>query len=627
MNRSIWVYDVETLYSVFTYTALNIDTQEIKQFVLHKDRWELKELISHLNECKGHIGFNNLNFDYPIIHYILKNLKIWESNNDLYSDIILEIYNEAQRIINLHNQPGVYTSIKESDVIIPQLDLFRIHHFNNKARTQSLKGLEIAMNYPNVQDMPISHDIKDITLEQAEEIFKYNLNDVLATYEFYKLSIPKIELRKDLNAKYQLNCINYPDSKIGEKLVLKLYCEASGLDPYTIGKMRTERLKIALKDIILPDLHFEIAKFDSFVKKLKTIEITNTKGEFNYSLIHKGFMYDFGTGGIHGCIKPGVYYADDDYIILDADVSSLYPSIAVVNKLFPEHLGEKFVEVYENILNQRIKAKKEGNNVISDALKLSLNSVYGKSNDKFSFLYDPKYTLSTTINGQLLILMLCDWLVDSIEDLTILQVNTDGITIKLHRNALKAYYQICDEWQKHTKLQLEFIEYSKMIIRDVNSYLAITTKGKVKYKGCFEINKELHKDNSFKIIPIALSEYFVNNIPIETTIKDHQNIYDFCGRQKFKSDSSGEIHYLKGIKHIVEKQQKNVRYYISNKGATFIKQYSKGSEEVINKNYLVTIFNKFEQKEMKEYNINYQFYINETNKIIDSVMDKQLELF
>ncbi len=262
--------------------------------------------------------------------------------------------------------------------------------------------------------------------------------------------------------------------------------------------------------------------------------------------------------------------------------------------------------------------------VMADGFKLSANSVYGKSNDKHSFLYDPIYTLKTTLNGQLMLSMLCEWLNTKIE-LTMLQVNTDGITVKLKRTDLDLYYSICKEWEEYTKLTLEYVEYSKMIIRDVNNYIAVTTKGKVKYKGAFEIDKDYHKDNSFKIIPFALSEFFVKGIHVEETIKNHKNIFDFCGRQKFKGGDYGTTSSIIEDKIVVKQQQKNVRYYVSNKGSSFIKNYQKGTTEVINKGYMITIFNTFVEKE--EYDINYSFYIKECYKEIDNIIDKQLTLF
>lgn len=624
--NNVEVYDLEITKSCMTYTGKNVNTGKVSQFVLHKDKNELSAMVAHFKSLKGMIGFNSINFDYPILHYIYKHELDLKSSEFAIEQIFLE----AQRLINEQSKEAFnqIIAIKLKDVIVPQLDLFKLWHFNNKARMTSLKSLEIAMNLPNVMDMPIDYRRDNITLDEIYNvILPYNLNDVEATYEFYKRSIDKINLRKGLYAKYNLPCINYPDSKIGEELVLKLYCEATGKDIWETKKLRSERLEMNLGECIFDYIKFTEPEFNKLLDIFKNKVIVETKGAIAESVVFKGFKYDYGTGGIHGCIKPGVYESDDEYMIIDADVASLYPSIAIVNKLYPEHLGEEFCDIYENgIVKPRLAAKKSGDMVMADGFKLSANSVYGKSNDKHSFLFDPIYTLKTTLNGQLMLSMLCEKLNTSI-DLTMLQVNTDGITVKIRKTDLDLYYSICKEWEAYTKLTLEYVEYSKMVIRDVNNYLSVKTDGKVKYKGAFEIDKDYHKDNSFKIIPIALSEYFVKGIPVEETIKNHTNIYDFCGRQKFKGGDYGTISTIVGNKIVVEKQQKNVRYFISNKGSSFVKNYQKGTTEVINKGYLVTIFNTFEKQELENYNINYSFYIKECNKELDNILDKQLTLF
>lgn len=633
-DRKIWVYDIETLASVFTYTAYNIDTKEIVKFVIHSSRNDIIEMVEHILSCNGMVGFNNLSFDYPVIHYILLNWKKWLENLKSNEEIIALIYKKVQDIINGQIENKFGSIIRTKEVLVPQLDLFRMWHFNNKARSTSLKALEISMNYPNVMDMPIDHARTDIREDEIEGILEYNENDVLATEKFYQLSEGKIGLRKGLEVKYGLPCINYPDSKIGEELVLKLYCDATGLNPWEVKKLRTERESIDLGECIFDYIEFKTSLFNQLLTKLKSKTITQTKGSIEESVIYKGFKYDYGTGGIHGCIKPGVYISDDKYMIIDADVASLYPSIAIVNRLFPEHLGEIFCDVYENgIVKPRLEAKKAGDMIMANGFKLSANSVYGKSNDKYSFLYDPKYTLQTTLNGQFMLTMLCEDLVEAIKDLQMLQVNTDGITMRILRSDYQKYLDICAVWEKKVRLTLEYVEYDKMIIRDVNNYMAVTTKGKVKYKGAFEIEKELHKDNSFKIVPIAISEYFTKGIPVEQTIRNHKNIYDFCGRQKFIGQDYGVTHTLDYMKNgnaydRVDKQQKNVRYYITSKGSTFVKHYSSGGEEVINRGYQAKVFNKFEDKEdFKDYSINYEFYIKEANKEINNIVDKQLELF
>jgi len=638
LNRKTEVYDLETLAGLFSYTGLNTDTNKVTQFVLHKDKFELHELVTHLLTLKGQIGFNNLNFDYPIIHYILVNYRkwedlVWESNWE--EKIISLIYQEAQRLISNQNKDDFYPAIPDKYVKIKQLDLFKVWHYDNRARMTGLKALEIAMNYPNVMDMPIHHSTIDISLEDIKSILEYNLNDVLATYEFYKRSEDKLNLRKQIFSKYNIDCINYPDTKIGEELVLKLYCEATNKNPNDVRKLRTYRSKLDFKDCIPSYIKYNSKQFNDLIKYLQGISVSNLKNSFAYSVIYKGFKYDLGTGGIHGANNSGVYTPKDNELIKDSDVASLYPNLAIVNGLYPQHLGKQFFTVYkEGIVDERIRAKKAKEMSISDALKLSANGIYGKSNSEYSFVYDPLYTIKTTLAGQLSLCMLGERLQDQIPNIKVIQINTDGITTLFDKSYNDLYDSICTIWEQEIGLTLEHGYYSKFAMRDVNSYLAITDTGKIKNKGAFEVDKMVgnerayHKDNSFRIVPLAIQEYFLNNIPIKDTIINHNNIYDFCGRQKFGRESSdGEIHYLENGNYIKELQQKTVRYYVSKSNKKFIKVYSKGTTEEINKGYEVEIFNKYIEKEFKDYKINYSFYIKEANKIIDILEPKQLTIF
>lgn len=650
------VYDLEVLASCFTYTDININTLEITQFILHKDNFELDSLVSYLDTVTHQVGFNNLTFDYPIIHYILNRYKSWKWQLDrsiTYQDIIKHIYSEAQRIIDVQNQK-IFTksvAIRESECKIHQLDLFKIWHYNNKARSTSLKALEISMNFPNVMEMEVDHKRTNIKIEEVEGILEYNKNDVLATFEFYKLSIEKIKLRQEIRAKYNISCINFNNGKIGEQLILKLYCEKTGSNFWDIKNLRTFRASINLAECVPKIVSFKTKEFNNILNWFNTTTITETKGSIDKSLVYKRLKYEYGTGGLHACIKAGIYISDNEYIIKTADVSSLYPNLPIKLGFTIEHLGSTFLEIYrDSIVSVRMaekaKPKEQQDKTIIDGFKEASNIPYGKSNDKDSFLYDPLYSMKTTIAGQLLLSMLAESL-SNIPDSQILMVNTDGLEIRIPRKYETIYNNLCKSWELLTNLTLEFDEYEKMCIRDVNNYSAKTISGKVKNKGAFEVDKVIgnepayHKDNSFRIVPLALQEYFYNNISLEQTIKNHFNtkysdiknngIYDFCGRQKFTQDSHGEIHeiaydknknpYTKTIK-----QQKNVRYFISNDGKNFIKIYLKGSFELINKGYLVTIFNKFEDKKVEDYKINFEFYIKEANKIIDILKPKQYQL-
>jgi hypothetical protein len=196
----------------------------------------------------------------------------------------------------------------------------------------------------------------------------------------------------------------------------------------------------------------------------------NWKVATNLNVSINGFRFDFGTGGIHGSVSNRKVVSDDKYMIVDADVASMYPNIAIANRVFPEHLSEKFCDIYQDVYNQR-KSYPKGS-AENAMLKLALNGVYGDSNNKYSPFYDPQYTMTITINGQLSLCLLADKLMD-IDDLEIIQVNTDGITVKLPRDKRDDYINICDAWQRQVGLQLEYAEYSKMFIKDCNNYIAV----------------------------------------------------------------------------------------------------------------------------------------------------------
>jgi hypothetical protein len=651
------VYDLETLRAAFTYTGIDIATKEVFQFVLHPSRFDLDALIAHLEEIKYGIGYNNIMFDYPVLDFILKNYDYWRENaridggkysENLIKFIIDSIYKRAQDIIQEQNfdYGDRKYNIREKNFLIKQIDLFKMWHFDNKAKLTSLKALEISINFHNVEDMPISHSKETLTLEELKYVISYNFNDVEATLELYKKSTDKLKLRQAVQKKYGLPCLSWNNGKIGEELILKLYCDKTGENPWDIKKLRTYRPSIKLNQCIPNIVSFKDKKFQDVLNYFRDKEITQTKNAFKLKVFYKGVKIVYGSGGIHGCTSSGIYSSDKYYVIKTCDVASLYPSLPIALRFTIQHLGKTFLDVYENDivkvrLAEKAKPKAEQDKAIIDGYKEAANIPYGKSNEINSYLYDPLYTMQTTISGQLLLSMLTEQL-STIPDSQVLMVNTDGLEIRIPRNQEELYQKICKDWEAQTKLVLEYDEYERMWIRDVNSYGSMTTSGKIKNKGAFEVDKKLgnepayHKDNSFRIIPLALQEFFAHGIPIESTIKKHFTntykdninfgIYDFCGREKF-ADSVGELNKFIDNKLKKTKVSKNFRFFVSNEGWTLIKQYKKGTSEFIHKNWKVTPFNRFEERTSNEYNINYQFYIKECHKILGILQPNQLDMF
>lgn len=285
-------------------------------------------------------------------------------------------------------------------------------------------------------------------------------------------------------------------------------------------------------------------------------------------------------------------------------------------------------------MTEKHKPKGQQDFPIIEGYKLMLNGAYGKSNEETSFLYDPLYTFKTTIAGQIFICMWSERMIEACPEIKFLQTNTDGQTVLIPRDKVEALRQVNQQLTKETSLVIEEVEYSKMIIRDVNNYLSVysdSTKENphIKMKGDFEVDKEYHKDPSMRIVPLAVKEYFVNNIPIEETIRNHTDIFDFCLRLKLNSKTKGIFKHFNDKFEIVDSPlQRTTRYYISSglKSGSLIKDFG-DKISGINIGFQAVLFNKFEKKNIKDYNINYSFYIQEANKLKNAVSDGQLSLF
>ena len=84
-----------------------------------------------------------------------------------------------------------------------------------------------------------------------------------------------------------------------------------------------------------------------------------------------------------------------------------------MNHLYPAHLGEIFLQVYQTIYNQRVSAKKEGRQIENETLKLALNGLTGNLQSPYSWVYDPMMVFKIRINGQLMLLMLIEAVVSA----------------------------------------------------------------------------------------------------------------------------------------------------------------------------------------------------------------------
>lgn len=168
---------------------------------------------------------------------------------------------------------------------------------------------------------------------------------------------------------------------MGYQLILNLYSKASGIPISQLKQLKTPREKIALKECIPKWCDIQSKPFKQFLNKVNNSIINPNSVEsvknFGFSVFTHEYKFDFGGGGCHGCCKPGIYESNDEWVIIDLDIGSLYPSIAKSLGLYPEHLGPTFLKLYEKFINDRLtekhKPKSERNQTLIEGYKLILN--------------------------------------------------------------------------------------------------------------------------------------------------------------------------------------------------------------------------------------------------------------
>ncbi|MFM6929948.1 MAG: hypothetical protein ACKOX6_15870 [Bdellovibrio sp.] len=551
-----YVYDLETYPNIFTFAGKFYGSDKVDVFEMSTRRDDKQSLLTHLSHLQNSgtfmVGYNSLGFDYPILHDLL---------NNIYTFNFEKAYQLCQQIIN----SGEYgqTSIQFRDRIIPQIDLAKINHFDNKNKRTSLKSLQFAMRAESVEDLPFEPGLI-LTPEQMDTLIHYNIHDVTETERFLKRNLHLIEMRKELldNGILTGDVFNFSDVKIGTEYLIKKI----GRQKCFIGNKarQTFRESVALKDVILPKISFRNEPFqavrDWFEKQIIYTNSKDPKPHLEAKLA--GLDFHFGVGGAHASVESQVFESNDTHCIIDIDVTGMYPSVSIANNFAPEHLGEAFLVAYKQLKNDRDGYKK--GTTMNATLKLASNAAFGNGDNHFSCFYDPRFPKQITVNGQLQILQLAEML-SLIPALKIIQVNTDGITAYVPRELEYLFHFWTKDWECSTGLRLEEARYSKMWIRDVNNYLALTVDGKIKRKGAYwypledkDYDGVWNKDFSKLVVPKLAEQCLVHGWKPEQLIKLMTDPFDFMARYKTPSGASVYIGN--------RKMPKTVRYYVSKAG-------------------------------------------------------------
>ena len=482
--------------------------------------------------------------------------------------------------------------------------------------------------------------------EYEADMMYYNTNDVFIVCEIARLYIDEIRLRYNISKSYEIDVMNSSRSDVANKLFIKFYSEFSGLRPDQWRNKHTDRTIMSFKRVIFDNIKFKTPKLQDFLTRIKNISITSLgKDAFMESITINKLTYTMATGGLHSEDPPrelrsninyidgasslqGNFWdsiTDDSYVYVHWDITSFYPSLMGNYKIAPEHMDAGvFSKLVLWLRDTRISAKHSTEEIIdgipkdilAQALKIVINSIYGKMGQEKSDICDRLAVLKVTINGQLFILMLCEEL--ELNNIEVISANTDGIVIKLYKRDKTKFDEIAARWQENTKLSADSDEYKSYINRDINNYFAENIEGKIEYKGDYNPNiykEDLSKGYSMPIVTKAVINYFTKNIPILETLYNEKDILSFCITQNI--GRKFHIEYYIGSKKI--QMQRQIRYYASKSGGNLFKVDDENHKNNLCDGYRVKVLNSLDDNPIENRDIDYQYYYTQALKLIDPI--------
>lgn len=667
---------------MFAYNSSKYDRLMVAALLMFANQTNsTKELITKLYETSKNIISLQDNPEMSRSDYFLSSLRKYSIP---YKDIdVMTIFalNKVGKGVNSKGETIYFgKSLKQTSINLQWYELLEhelppisdvdIHFYNKDYRYKD-------MTYDQVNQLVDKWD-RYVIPEWITGIMHYNLNDVFIVCEMIRLYIDEVRLRYNISKAYGVDVLSSSRSNIADNLFVKFYSEFSGLAESQWRGCKTERTAMSFKRVIFPFIKFKTKELQELLEEMKKVIIysigkkalkeiapkypelkylktNNESGWFEVNI--NNLIYTIATGGLHSQdipreLKSKLTFVDDwklsdckeggskeedapsiwdvitdnSYIYVHWDIASFYPSIMDVYKIAPAHMNEGvFVKLIHWLKETRVTAKhsKEDyidgipKDVLAQVLKIVINSIYGKLGFEKGDICDRLAVLKVTINGQLMIMMLCESL--ELAGIEVVSANTDGIVVKLHKKNKAKFEEIANEWKCLTKLDADSEEYRCYINRDINNYVIEELNGKVSYKGALHPTMyavDLQKGYDMPIVAKAVVDYFLNDKPILETLYECKNILDFCKTQNVGRQF--HVEFTVGTKR--EILQKNVRFYVTNKGGVIEKvNDNSGDRSGLCAGKQVTILNTLDDKRIEYRNINYSYYYQEALKIIDPI--------
>lgn len=493
---SLNFYDFEVFR--FDWCVTIINPVENMRVVVANDFKALKKYYD--DHCEQiWVGYNSRNYDVYILKSILLGMNPKKVNDDLI----------------VRGMKGWQISQNFKKVKLLNFDVYT---------KNPLKVLEGFMG-SDIRETEVDFDIdRKLTAQEMRQTIRYNVHDVEQTIEVFRrnhyLYDSQLQLVETFNM--PLHMIEQTQSQLASNI---LECDRKEredeFDIKIVDKIRLEKYKYA---------------YDWFMN------FSNMDYKKSFSMDVCGVPHRFGWGGIHGAPEKPIHRKGRMFHI---DVTSYYPNLMIKYGFLTRN--SRNPKLYENIYDIRVSLKQQGKKKEQAPYKIVLNGTYGITKDKYSAAYDPRQANNICINGQLMLLDLLERLEGHID---LIQSNTDGLIIQVddNKDEIDKVIEICHMWENRFGMRLEFDEIEEIFQKDVNNYIFRFSNGKLERKGAYVMElDDLNYD--LPIINRALVNYMMNDVPVERTINDCDELREFQKIVKISSNYRMAWHnnrYLNG---------------------------------------------------------------------------------
>lgn len=493
-----FVFDTETLPNRTLFCAKNVETSERFKLWRHEENAPEKLRQFFAQPDSTFIGFNNKSFDNVIVAAFCAGR----------SEI------EIKRIANdvIENRLQAWNVLRKFS--LNELDYDEIDLIGVAPSFVGLKAYGARMHMPLLQDMPIHHN-EMITEDQEDTILTYCENDCDTTHELLNQLESEIMLRVEMSKQYGVDMRSKSDAQMAESVYVKTMNlkRKENEVPKTITYTPPSFLRF--KDQSLQTL-LDMVSEHTFYMNTVTGHVVLPEFLGKKTIVFGSGEYQLGVGGIHSVHDKSVCYIAGEDVICDIDAASFYPSIILECGFIPAGLGRPFVDEYRKIYERRLEAKRVGDKVTNETLKISLNGTFGKLASKYSVLYSPDLMLAVTLTGQFTLLMLIEWLEHA--GATTLSANTDGIAIRYSKDAQDEIEAVVNKFSEISKFVFEYTPYRALAMKDVNNYIAIKLDRKTKVKGIYA-PLSLKKNPTAQVSADAVGKWLANGTSFEETIR------------------------------------------------------------------------------------------------------------